>query len=55
MKTTQAVKEKVCLLFLAIGIGLATVHQVGCFVDESSMAKSEVEKGQSLTIIVGRK
>ncbi|MCW8879854.1 MAG: hypothetical protein OQJ89_10120 [Kangiellaceae bacterium] len=53
MKTTQAVKEKVCLLFLAIGIGLATVHQVGCYVEESNMAKSGAEKSKTLTIVVG--
>ena len=54
MKTTQAVKEKVCLLFLAIGIGLATVHQVGCFVEDSNMAKGNAEQSKTLTIIVGR-
>ena len=53
MKTNQAVKQKVCMMFLAVGIGLATVHEVGCFSEHSQVAKLQSASIAKLLVVKG--
>jgi len=51
MKSIQAVKEKVCMMFLAVGICLATVHEVGCFHSADQVAATQFSVVQEILII----
>ncbi|WP_168204305.1 hypothetical protein [Aliikangiella coralliicola] len=48
----RIVKEKVCMAFLAIGLGLAAVHEFGCSVGHAAIADTP-EKPQKVIIVRG--
>lgn len=52
MKSFQAVKQKVCVLFLAIGMGLASIHQIGCFKETNQIAESQGSVVKEFLIIL---
>ncbi len=42
MKNMRQIKQKVCYLFLAIGISLATIHEAGGYT-ETAQAKADLK------------
>ena len=53
MKSIRIVKEKVCMTFLVIGLGLAAAHEFGCAPAHSQIADTPETPPKQVIVVRG--